>query len=86
MIKDSVLKIEPGIKPGTYRFLIDDKDVTSKINEGIMTFYYGAAEREEGKQCRLQINAAFDLPNRYQMTVHKEKPNGRVHTSNANSR
>ena len=75
MLEDeSVLTIEPGVKPGEYRFSVDGVDVTPLIRTGIMTFYYRVLD--DRKQCRLQVGAAFSLPERYQMTVHREKTNG----------
>ena len=79
------LRIEPGAGAHEYRFSIDGVNVSSLITQGIMTFYYGGLDDDQ-KQCRLQMAATFPLPERYQMTVHKEKTNGSVHTRNTDSR
>ena len=75
ILEPSVLTIEPGIRPGQYKFSIDGVDVTRKVKTGIMTFYYGELDDDQ-KQCRLQIEADLELPDRYQMIVHREQTNG----------
>lgn len=79
------LRIKESATPGIYKFLIDDVDISSRIDRAEMVLYYGRREDEQ-KQTRLIIGARTMLPERYQMTVYKGKPNGSISTSNADNR
>jgi hypothetical protein len=85
VITDKTLRIKESEKPGIYRFWIDGVDVSNRIQRAEMLLSYGHGV-EEGKRTRIIIGADVLLPERYQMTVHKGKPNGSISTSDANDR
>ena len=75
----NVLRIKESATPGIYKFLIDDIDISNRIDRAEMVLYYGRRVDEQ-KQTRLIIGSRSPLPERYQMTVYKRKENGSVHT------
>jgi hypothetical protein len=85
-MSDKTLRIKEGVKPGTYRFLIDDVDISKHIDRAELILYYGC-EADEPRRSRLIMGSRTQqLPERYSMTIHRGQTNGSVHTSNADDR
>ncbi len=74
------LKIRAGTRPGTYRFLMGDVDITGLIKGAELTLYFTGArqglQRDEERPTRVIVGSNIRLPDRYSVIIYEEKTNG----------
>ena len=73
------LRIREGARPGTYRFLMDDVDITGLVTRAECLLYFDGtrqAEPDGERLTRVIVGSTVKLPYRYSLIMYTEKTNG----------